>query len=448
MSAPWVKCLPAFIRVKIESRHGLQAIIGNVGWLFIDRILRLSVGLFVGIWVARYLGPEQFGRLSYATAFVSLFSGIAVLGLDSIVVRELIHHPAKKEEILGSTFVLKLIGATVALLITVISIWQLRSQDELTKWLVGIIAAGMIFQAFDTVDLFFQSRLQAKYTVYAKNSAFLLIAGVKIALILNHADLIWFASAALAEVALGAAGLLLAYRHAGNRINALRLNWRLASTLLAASWPLLLSGTLVLATMNIDRIILGEIRGNHDVGLYSVANQLSTLWYMIPVFLGASVAPALTRSFAENRGAYFEKLQRVYSALTLVSLFSGCLIYFVSGPLVRLLFGASYEDAGEILAVHIWGSVFVFHVSIRTRALIIENRQKFVTIIAALTLVANIPLNISLVGLYGAVGAAYASLFSWMLCAAAFPLPWKETRHSAVMLYRSFFPFQVFIRKS
>jgi O-antigen/teichoic acid export membrane protein len=81
----------------------------NTSWLFGEKILRMIVGLFVGIWVARYLGPEQFGLLSYAQSFVGLFTAIATLGLDGIVVRELVKDPSRRDELIGTAFWLKFI---------------------------------------------------------------------------------------------------------------------------------------------------------------------------------------------------------------------------------------------------------------------------------------------------------------------------------------------------
>ncbi|MCR4321033.1 MAG: oligosaccharide flippase family protein, partial [Candidatus Brocadiaceae bacterium] len=146
------------------SYTSLQNILVNTGWLFADRILRMGVGLFVGVWVARYLGPEQFGLYSYALAFVSLFGAFATLGLDGIVVRDIVRDPACKYETLGTAFVLKLIGGSLTFLLVIIAISLLRPHDRLTHWLVGITAVGMIFQAFDTIDFWFQSQVKSKYT--------------------------------------------------------------------------------------------------------------------------------------------------------------------------------------------------------------------------------------------------------------------------------------------
>jgi len=151
MNQPWTKYLPAFVREKIEGQHYLQNVISNTGWQFADNLLRMGVGLFVGIWVARYLGPGQYGLFSYALAFVALFSSIASLGLDEIATRNIVRDPAAKDEILGTTFVLKLIAGTVIFAVSIGVISVLRPADSLTHWLVGIIAAGTIFQAFSAI---------------------------------------------------------------------------------------------------------------------------------------------------------------------------------------------------------------------------------------------------------------------------------------------------------
>lgn len=175
----------------------LLKVAANASWLFADRFLRMGVGLVVGVWVARYLGPEQFGLYNYAIAFVSLFSAFATLGLDNIVVRDLVRDPTCRDEILGTTFALKLIGGIFTLLLTVGIISLLRPNETLTHWLVGIIAVGMIFQAFDAIDFWFQSQTQSKFTVYARSTGFLLITIVKLILIWMQAPLIAFAYPAI-----------------------------------------------------------------------------------------------------------------------------------------------------------------------------------------------------------------------------------------------------------
>ena len=138
----------------------------NTSWVLIEKIIRFTVGLFVGVWVARYLGPERFGLLSYAQSFVGLFTVIASLGLDGIVVRELVKNNNLNDEIIGTAFWLKLIAAFGVLLLLAIAI-NFTSNDTYTNILIFIIASATIFQSFNVVDFYFQSKVMSKFVVYA-----------------------------------------------------------------------------------------------------------------------------------------------------------------------------------------------------------------------------------------------------------------------------------------
>ena len=77
----------------------------NIFWLFFDKFIRVIISLFVGVWIAKYLGPEQFGTVNYSLAIIGLFGPLISLGLNEIVVKELINEPNNKHKIIGSTFV-------------------------------------------------------------------------------------------------------------------------------------------------------------------------------------------------------------------------------------------------------------------------------------------------------------------------------------------------------
>ena len=271
VNSAWVKFLPKILRVRMADRHSLQAVLGNSGWLFADKVFRLGVGLFVGVWVARYLGPDRFGLLNYAIAFTSLFNALATLGLDGIVVRELVKSAERNDVLLGSAFGLKLIGAIITFAVVTIAISIVRPRDTLTLWLVALSAGGFIFQSLNVIDLYFQSRLQSKYTVYAANSAFVLMAIVKVALLLISAPLIAFAWAGLGETAFTALFLLAAYRINHLNMWKWRCRFRVMRHLLSDSWPLILSGISIMIAMRVDQIMIGQMLNNKEVGLYSAA---------------------------------------------------------------------------------------------------------------------------------------------------------------------------------
>lgn len=413
--ASWSRYLPALLRARIENRPALQKILGNVGWLVGDKILRMGVGLLVGVWIARYLGPERFGQLNYALAFVALFSPIAALGLDGITVRELVRTPEQKDEILGSVFVLKLMSGGVAFLGAFAVISVMHTAERQTHWLVIIIAAGMIFQAFDVADLWFQSHVQSRITVIAKNTAFLVLSVVKVWLILTRADVVAFAWAATAEIFLGALGLFIAFQLVGNAWGNVRPVVVRMTSLLKESWPLLLSGLAIGLYMRIDQVMLAEMVGEGEVGVYSAALRLSEVWYVIPAIVVSSVMPSLTEVRARSQELYYERLQQLFILLIRIAYMVAIPMSFLANPVIHFLYGESYGPAGFILTVHIWTAVFVFLGVASGPWILNEGLTKLSLYQTILGAISNIVLNLYLIPLYGAVGAALATLVSQIL---------------------------------
>ncbi|MBD0386838.1 MAG: flippase, partial [Nostoc sp. C3-bin3] len=345
---------------KFKSSSGLRAIISNTGWLFADRILRMGASLVVGVWVARYLGVQQYGLFNYALAFVSLFSPIFTLGLDDVVVRHIVRQSSNKEEILGTTFWLKLLGGIASVLLAISTMFFLGERETLKIWLVAILAIAGIFRAADTIELWFQSQVQSKYTVIAKNTAFLLNSAIKIALILTKAPLLAFAWVTLAEFAMSAIGLLIVYQVKGSSLWLWRWSFSAAKTLMKESLPLIFSGFAILIFMKIDQVMLGQMIGDSEVGVYSAAVRLSEIWYFIPGAIVSSVAPSIYIVKEKSESLYYQRIGQLLSLMTCISLAIALPMTFLSGKIILIMFGSGYAEAGAILAVHIWTSLFVF----------------------------------------------------------------------------------------
>src|ERR1700744_44346 len=94
----------AALRARLAAQGPLRAIVANTGWLVFDRVIRVLIGLTVGAWIARYLGPAGSGELSYVVAFIALFQAAANLGADAIVVRDIARAPERAADILGTAF--------------------------------------------------------------------------------------------------------------------------------------------------------------------------------------------------------------------------------------------------------------------------------------------------------------------------------------------------------
>ena len=391
----------------------LLKIISNIGWLFADRVLRMGVGLIVTAWVARYLGPQQFGLFNYASAFVSLFGVLATLGLDQIVVRDMVREPSCKNETLGTAFVLKLLGGILTVAVTTGTIFLLRPDDQLTHWLVVITAAGTIFDAFNTIDFWFQLQVKSKYTVIAKNTAFILITLIRIALLQMQAPLIAFAWALLAENALGSLGLAIAYKVQGQSLLAWRPSLLRAKTLLKESWPLLLSGLAIMVYLRIDQIMLGQLADDKAVGIYSAATKISELWYYIPIAIVTSVTPSIVEAKKVSETLYYNKLQKLFNLMAVIAYMIAIPMTFLSKYIVVMIFGQNYVASGGVLSIHIWAALFVFFGWSKGIWIVAEGLTMFSLVATTSGAVMNILLNFLLLPIYRETGAAIATVISY-----------------------------------
>lgn len=439
MNASWVKLLPGFIRARLESRHGLQAIIGNTGWLFADKILRMGAGLIVSVWIARYLGPEQYGLWNFAIAFAALFGAFAALGLDNVVVRELVKNPARQNELLGSAFALKLAGSLCMLIMAIAAISIARSGETFTLWLVAISAAGYVFLSINVIDFYFQAKVQSKFTVIAVNGAFAIATVAKIALLLVEAPLIAFVWAGSAETALSAIFLLAAYHINRQDIRKWRFRADVAVALLKDGWPLILSGLAIMIYMRIDQIMIGQMLGDKEVGLFSAAARISEVWYFIPVAVVSSVFPSVIAAKQLEEALYLRRLQRLYNLMVVISLAIAIPTTIFSGWIINLLFGENYIGAAGALSIHIWGGIFVFLWVACGQWYLSENLQRIAFMMALLGILVKLGLNYVMIPAYGIEGAAMATVISLVAATYIFDFIHRKTRGMFWMKTRSIF---------
>jgi polysaccharide transporter, PST family len=421
----------------------LGAIFSNTVWLFADRILRMGASLIVGVWVARYLGVQQYGIFNYAFAFVALFGSFANLGLDSIVVRDIVRQPSNKEKILGTTFRLRLLGGLLTSFLAVASIFVFRHNDNLTLSLVSILSFAGTLQAFDTIDLWFQSQVKSKYVVIAKNAAFFITTLLKVLLIQIKAPLVAFAWVGLAESGLSAVGMIVAYKIAGYSLKHWGWNFSIAKNLLRESWSLILSGFTIMIYMKIDQIMLGEMIGDQAVGLYSAATRISEVWYFIPTAISSSLSPSIYVAKDESESSYSQKMSKLMRLMVAISIAIALPMSFLSGNIINILFGSSYAEAAEILKIHIWASLFVFMGVATSPWFVAEGLTHLSFRRTFMGAVTNCILNLLLIPKYGGVGAAVATVISQAFASFLSNFTHSKTRKLFYLQLKSLLLFKI-----
>jgi len=409
----WVKFLPAFISKNLDGKSNFQKMLGNTGWLFSDHLIRLGVGLLLVGWVARYLGPERYGKLSYAYSFVMLFSAIANLGLEGIIIRNIVRDPNSSNDILGSAFLLKFFSGvfTYALIVAMAIVFE--QDDSLSRLLIMLMAAGIIFQAFDVIDYWYQSKTYSRPVVIARIISFITSSFIKILLILYSKPLSYFAAISIIDSLISAFGLMVAYHRSGFRI----VNWKFSKhvsfDLLKDSWPLILSSMVIMLYMRIDQIMLNKMVGDHALGIYSSAVKLAEVWYFVPMIIVPSVFPNIVKAKQIGEDLFHSRLQQLYNLMVLLAYMIAIPVTLLSGSIINVIYGPMYNEAAPMLAVLIWAGLFTNIGVARSSFLTTMNWTKVHLITTIFGGIINIILNLVLIPKYHGLGAAIASLIAY-----------------------------------
>jgi len=407
--------LPSAMRQQIRNRPLLRRLLGNSAWQLSDKVCRMGGAVLVGAYVARYLGPSELGLLAYATALATLVSAIAQFGMGSLVVRDLVARPGDRPSILASAWLLRVGGGFAAMALSLALSLLLRPGDGRSAVIVLLIACMAVPQAWDVIDYDYQSRIEARPVVVARNLSFLSLSAAKVLLVLLRAPLPCFALALSGETALSAVLLARMWRKDGWKVPLFAVNWSELRQLAAMSWPLVIAGLSTSVYMRIDQVMLGRMLGNADVGLFAAAVRISEALYFLPMAVGASVAPALTAAHACSIPDYEQRFLKVTRLLVWAAIAVAICFTLFARPIILGLYGARFAGAAAVLSIHTWAGVLVSLGVCSNLWLINEGHLKYTMYQTLLGAATNLALNLFLIPRSGVTGAAFATCVGYFV---------------------------------
>lgn len=360
--------------------------------------------------MARYLGPASWGKLNYVLAFVSIIITISNLGMDGFLVKEFVENIDSKNEILGTSFVLRLLSIVIMLLVTLV-IFYLINADADTYKLFLLLYLTVIFTPFDLIDLEYQSKLQSKKTVIAKNIGYFSGAVLKLVAIVLKFKLIYFALVLGLESVLAYSFLVWQYQKKDLTIRQWKFDKKLVSHFIYMGWPFFLSGLAVILYMRLDQIMLGNLLNTDKVGEFSAAVKVSEMFLFIPAAISASFYPTLIEAKKNTLPiTYYSKVKQLIKIMFLISMAICIVTCLSSSVIIKILYGNQFSSSVRVLQIYIWSLPAIFFGVAFNQYLVIENQQKFNLYRTLAGLLVNVGLNLFLIPLYGPVGAALATL--------------------------------------
>ena len=414
----------------------------NTGWLMFGKILSMIIAFMI----ARHLKAANFGDLSFADAFTTIVAAVAALGLDSFIIREIIVEPEKRDEILGTSLLLRL-GVSILLIPITIGIYLFfhhyaEQPGASLTWIIVILSFGSLFKSFNIIDSYFQSQVASKYVVQVQNVCVILSAVVKMLLVFFNMPLIYFAISLTFDSLILAGGLVYMFHRKGLSLSKFTFSRNRAMGLLKKSFPLILSAVMVSIYMKIDTVML-KSEGSIEVGIYNAAAKISEAWFFIPMAIVTSVFPAIIHARKTDLPRYNKRLGNLYDLLVYISLPAAVCISFFGSDIIHILYGNTFDGAGPMLSIHIWSGIFVFLGMASSQYLLAEGYTMISFQRTATGAVANILLNLWLIPLYGGVGASIATLIACFI-STFYLLFVGKTRQQGVLMLKSLFLVTLF----
>jgi O-antigen/teichoic acid export membrane protein len=424
--------------LEIWSHEGFQKYFRNTGWMLGGRFFTLLISFTVGVYIARYLGPANYGRLSYVISFVGLFGFLATLGINEILNREIIKNPDQKNTLIGTAFYLKLSGGFLAIL-SVFIISFFITKDVFTLGLIWIYSTIFIVQSFGVIEIYFQSQVMSKRVVISQLCSNILATILKILVIVTNKGIFWLTLILVTEAILYSIFLLFSFKKMNFCIKELKFNFSTAKSILKDSWPLMLSAAAISIYMKIDQVMINNILGNEQTGIYAVAVKLSEVWYLIPMIICTSVFPSLIKNL-NNKDIFEKRISKLYFSMFWLAAAIATFITIFSYPIIKILYGEAYIAAAVPLRIYVWAGLTYFLNIVVTKYFIANNFTRISFYFELIGLLINISLNIILIPKMGVAGAALTTLISYSsVFFLIFTL--KRTRRHGLLILKSIFGY-------
>jgi O-antigen/teichoic acid export membrane protein len=400
-------------------------VLHNALWLLGDKVTKALCLLVISALLARYFGPQTYGQLAYALAFISIFQGIANLGLDSLTVREIATNGKRAPEIIGTVFGLRLIAGLVLWPLSTFLAYVFGGTGEGNLLIVALVGGILLFQATYTIDLSFQRQTYNRKTVTAKLSVYIVVSAARLYLLYLNCPIWVFALMATVDTVILSTALSLMYKSFPvERRWAFKQDQAIA--FLKEGWPFMLSGVAVLVYARIDQIMIKNMIDDYNLGIYSVAVLISGFFAVIPVSVCTAAAPYVANLKKDSHDRYMRAISLLALALVIFAVGISVFIYMTAGPIINLLYGEQYAAASGVLRIHIFSTIPLF-LGVAQNLWIVNERKGTIILyktVAGATV--SVVLNLILIPRYGINAAAYVTIITFTVAAVVSNILWDK----------------------
>lgn len=409
----------------------------NAKWIVLCKLAQSVLQLVVGMITARYLGPSNYGLISYAASIVAFAIPVMRLGFDATLVREYVESPGKESGISGTAITMNIISA--AFCITGVTLFSAVSNgnDKTAVLVCALYSISLVFAAAEMIQYWFQYKLLSKYSSIIMLAAYFIVSAYKIILLITEKSIYWFAVTHSIEYGLIAVGLFFVYFKKGGKLS---FSFSLGKKLIKNSRYYILAALMLVIIQNTDHVMLTLMKGKEENGFYAAAITATGVFQFVYNAIIDSYRPVILAKKKEDDAGFKLNMMRLYSITMYLSLAQSIVFSIAGNIIIGVLYGAEYDGAVSVLRILVWFLAFSVMGSVRNVWILAEQKQKYLWIINLSGAVFNILLNLILIKPFGANGAAFASLMTQLFANFVLGFIWSPLRENNKLILKGLNP--------
>lgn len=400
--------------------------VGNTNWLIFQNIYSMGLSLVVGALSARYLGPGNYGLIGYGTSLVNLFTSISQLGLDSILMNEMVTHPEQKGRIMGTALCMRIAASFVSFCCVLVLVAVIEPGNYILWIITALQSFAIMCRVYELFNEWFLSELKSKYYVIANICGQTVVGVWKIVLLMLGASVLWFGASTTVQ-ALVCGGIVLVL-FMGSKDFKLGFSMQIARQLFDKSKHYVLAGLAIALYTQMDKVMLGKMMGETEVGYYTAAMTIAMLWEFIPTAIINSSRVIILEKKMHDEEGYQEKLKLLLFAISGMGIVVGIGVQIFGKLAVYILYGSEYMSAVLILKLLIWSTTFAMIGVARNIWSVAEDKNRYSKNYTICGGIFNLAFNALTIPIWGMTGAAIGTLLAQIVVALISPLFWKDTR--------------------
>ena len=395
-------------------------IVSNSLWMMLEKVISIFGLIFVTSYVAKYIGPTNFGKIALATTLFTFVQTLTWFGNQEILFKRVSKNHQSGLNYLSNT---QKIRFYLFLLMSLPILFGLYIFTDLLTLIFGIATAFATY--FITQDIY---AVYNNAVLHSYINAIVNMVGLSIALAVRYVIVLFEMEYAYLSIPIVLVTLIpyLLKRYWFNR----SLKTPILNQQKYRKYYFLAGGSLVISTLavsfytQITSLMLAKLTSLKDLGIYAVAVTLGTAWSFINFAVITSVLSKIYREKSHYESyVMIAKLNLVILAVSL----SVVAVLGLLGPwIIETLYGAAYQDAYKLLIILALSTMLSGLGTIAARLMVKEESYAYISKKMLFVALSALPISYAMIYVYGLIGAAYSVFIIELLSLTVFNYFYKD----------------------